>query len=145
MSYRNLKFEICEEIASADYIFDAYGASLNELFAACAAACFSAMTDLEKVAPVTEFSVVINGDDVEELLYNFISELVYLKDIEKMFFSVFDVEIAPGHKSLKADVTGEPINYDKHTIMTDVKAATYHDLKITRIDGGFKAHMVIDL
>jgi SHS2 domain-containing protein len=139
------KFEIRDEIASADFIFDAYGDSLNELFASCAAACFSAMTDLEKVAPTREFSMELRGDDIEELLYGFISEIIYLKDLEKVFFSVFDVDIGSDRKSLKAVVAGETIDYNKHTIKTDVKAATYHDLQITKLDGGFRAHMVLDL
>jgi SHS2 domain-containing protein len=139
------KFEIRDDIASADFIFDAYGDSLNELFVSCATACFSAMTDLETVAPIKEFSIELNGDNAEELLYGFISEIIYLKDIEKIFLSAFDVDIAPDRKSLKAVVTGEPIDYDKHTIKTDVKAATYHELEISKLDGGFKAHMVLDL
>ena len=145
MQNKKYRFELVEEIASADYIFDAYGDSLNELFAACAAACFSAMTDIEKVDPVKEFSMELQADNIEELLYGFISELIYLKDVEKTFYSVFNVDISSDQKSLKAAVVGERIDYDKHIIRIDVKAATYHDLKIEKIDGAYKAHMILDL
>jgi SHS2 domain-containing protein len=145
MIHQKYRFEICDEYPSADFIFDAYGDNLNELFAACASACFFAMTDPEKITPVKEFAFELRGDNPEELLYSFISELIYLKDTEKVFLSVFNVEIAPDGKSLLAAVTGEPINYDRHTIKTDVKAATYHDLKIEKVSGGYKARMILDL
>ncbi len=145
MISRKYKFEICENVASADYLFDAYGRDLNELFAACAWACFSAMTNPEKVRPSSEFTLELQGESVEELLYNFISELIYLKDAKKIFLSAFDVTIASDNSSLNAVVAGESIDYNMHTIKTDVKAATYHDLRIEKIDGGYKAHMLLDL
>lgn len=145
MMNRNRRFKICEELASADFIFDAYGSDLNELFAACATACFYAMTDPEKVRPVKEYALEANGDGIEDLLFSFISELIYLKDIDKVFFSVFNVDIAPDQKSLKAVVAGEPIDYNRHTIKTDVKAATYHDLEIKKTADGFKTRMILDL
>jgi SHS2 domain-containing protein len=145
MKYHKLRFEICDDFASGDFIFDAYGNNLNELFAACAAACFHAITDLEKVRPVRKITVEQNGENPEELLYNFISELIYLKDAEKLFLSEFDIDISPDRKALKAIVAGESIDYDRHTIKTDVKAATYHDLKIEKVDSGYKVRMVLDL
>ncbi len=145
MIRKNYKFEVFENVASADYLFDAYGNDLNELFAACAWACFSAMTDPEKVSPASEFTLELQGESVEELLYNFISELIYLKDAKKIFLSAFDVTIASDNSSLNAVVAGESIDYNMHTIKTDVKAATYHDLRIEKIDGGYKAHMLLDL
>ncbi len=134
-----------ENFASADYLFDAYGNNLNELFAACAWACFSAMTNPEKVRPSSEFSVELEAENVEELLYNFISELIYLKDVKRLFLSAFDINIAADKRSLKAVVAGESIDYNMHTIKTDVKAATYHDLRIEKTDGGYKARMLLDL
>jgi SHS2 domain-containing protein len=145
MTHLKYRFEICEEYPSADFIFDAYGNDLNELFAACASACFYAMTDLEKIKPVKEFAIELKADSAEELLYSFISELIYLKDTEKVFLSVFNVKIVPDGKSLLAAVSGESIDYDRHTIKTDVKAATYHDLKIEKVSGGYKARMILDL
>ncbi len=136
MIRKNYKFEVFENVASADYLFDAYGNDLNELFAACAWACFSAMTNPEKVRPSSEFSVELEAENVEELLYNFISELIYLKDVKRLFLSAFDINIAADKRSLKAVVAGEPIDYNIHTIKTDVKAATYHDLRIEKADDG---------
>ncbi len=145
MIRKKYKFEVCENVASADYLFNAYGHDLNELFAACAWACFSAMTDPEKIRPASEFSLELEAENIEELLYSFISELVYLKDVEKIFLSAFNINISSDKRSLKAVVAGESIDYNKHTIKTDVKAATYHDLIIERLGDGYRAQMLLDL
>ncbi len=138
-------FKIVEDIVSGDFVFDAAGNTLEELFTSCAEACFSAMTKLTKVEAADEFSISIEGDDFEELLFNFLSELIYLKDTEKTFFSKFEVSISEDSKSLKSLALGEKIDYDKHEIKTDVKAVTYHKMKIVRIDGGFKVRVILDL
>ena len=139
------KFKIVEDIPSAAFIFDAFGASLDELFANCAAACFFATTDIEKVEPLNSFNVEVAGETADDLLYSFISELIFLKDSENVFLSRFEIEIDNTEKSLKAVVRGEKIDYDKHEIKTDVKAATYHDLHIRKEEGRYVVRMILDL
>jgi SHS2 domain-containing protein len=139
------KFEIVDEFASADYIFDAYGVTLDKLFEACAAACFFAMTDPRTVEPRQQLSLEVCGDDINELLYNFISELVFLKDTQKMFFSEFIIKISDDRKSLQATIAGESINFDRHVVKTDVKAVTFHGLDIKKENHGFRTRMILDL
>ncbi len=138
-------FIVNEDIPSADFVFDAFGDSPEELFVNCARASFYAMTDPEKVDASEQLEFEVRGETIEDLLFNFISELVYLKDSETMFFSEFNIEFAEDGKSLKAIVGGERIDYNKHTIKTDVKAATYHDLRIVEEKGRYKARMILDL
>ncbi len=145
MSGNDIKFMVIEEGATADYVFDAYGRTLDELFANCAEACFCAMTDIDKVELQKELNILVEGETIEDLLYNFIAELIYLKDVEKIFLSKYDVEIDDEKSALRATLAGETIDYDKHVIKTDVKAVTYHGLKITEDDDGFTARMILDI
>ncbi|OGC89956.1 MAG: hypothetical protein A2W25_12345 [candidate division Zixibacteria bacterium RBG_16_53_22] len=145
MKRAEFRFEIVEDLASADFIFDAYGRTLEDLFKACATACFTAITEIERVEPSKEYNLMVDGEDQNELLYNYIAELIYLKDTEKSFFSYFEIHIAEDKKSLTSIVKGEPISYDKHVIKTDVKAVTHHRLNITERDGEFVTRMVLDL
>ena len=138
-------FNIVEDLASADFVVDAYGLTLDDLFKACAIACFSAITEIDYVESRNEFSIKIQGDDLNELLYNYIAELIYLKDTEKIFISYFDIRISDDMKSLASIVRGEMIDYNKHVIKTDVKAVTYHSLNIVERDGRFETRMVLDL
>jgi SHS2 domain-containing protein len=141
----DLKFMIVEDGTSADFVVDVYGETLNKLFANCAEACFFAMTNIDKVRPVKDLNLIVDAENIDELLYNFIAELIYLKDIEKMFFSRFDVNIADNEKSLKAVVAGDTIDYINHEIKSDVKAITYHDLQIKKSEDGFVTRVMLDL
>lgn len=140
-----MSFEIIEDLVSGDYAFAARGETLEELFASCAAACFSAMTDLDRVDSALSRTIDIGAEGFEDLLFNFLAELIYLKDTEKIFFSEFDMEIDPGKYSLKGIARGESINYNKHEIRTDVKAVTYHNLKVWQTDDGYEARVILDL
>jgi SHS2 domain-containing protein len=145
MTNKKFKYVIVEDLASGDFIFDAFGETLSDLFVACAEACFSAMTDIDRVMPSKRYSIELREENQEELIYAFISELIYLKDTEKTFFSSVDVDVSPDGRSLKAVAVGEVIDYNKHLIRTDVKAVTHHDLRIRRADGGFMTRMILDL
>lgn len=138
-------FKIVEEISSSDFVFDARGDSLEDLFCACAVACFSAMTDPDLVDQTSSYEFEITADNVDDLLYNFIAELVFLKDSERTFLSHFEIRIAADRTSMKAVVAGERIDYNKHVIKTDVKAATYHGLHVRKKNSGFAVRMILDL
>ena len=138
-------FRIIEEIVSGDFVFQAWGNNIEELFAACAEACFSAMTDPAAVEPKNDYPVKIKAENLEDLLYNFLAELIYLKDIDKIFFSKFDIEIDIEEVSLNAVAWGETIDYNKHEIKTDVKAVTYHDLKIVKSTDRYEVKVILDL
>ena len=142
---KEIKYLIIEEGATADFVVDVYGGNLNELFANCAEACFFAMTDIEKVKPEKELNIIIDAENIDDLLYNFVSELIYLKDTEKIFLCRFDVHIVSDEKSLMAVVAGETIDYHNHEIKTDVKAITYHDLHIKKTEDGFMTRVILDL
>jgi len=145
MKNDRFRFSVVEELASADFIFDAFGMTLEDLFEVCAIACFSAMTDIERVQPSLEHNLIVDGEDVNELLFNYIAELIFLKDTEKAFFSEFEIRIAEDGKSLSSVIRGEPIDHSKHIIKTDVKAVTYHGLNVIERNNEFTTRMVLDL
>ena len=138
-------FKILENIVSGDFAFEASGETLEDLFTSCAEACFSAMAELSKVEQLIDYSIDISADSLDDLLVDFLSELIYLKDAEKIFFSRFDIDIDTDNISLNAVARGEKIDYNKHEIKVDVKAATYHNLEIKRVEKGFKVKVILDL
>ncbi len=138
-------FRILEDIVSGDFAFEAFGETLEELFSSCAEACFSAMAELSRVEPKIDRYIDISADSIDDLLVSFLSELIYLKDAEKVFFSRFDIKIDDVKISLNSVAWGERIDYTKHDIKVDVKAATYHGLEIRRFEKGFKVKVILDL
>ncbi len=92
---------------------------------------FSIITELSKVRAVTERNFELESDNLESLLVNFLSELIYLHEVKNEFYSEFDVELTEKEKYfLEASVKGEEIDPDRHELDTAVKAVSYHELSI---------------
>lgn len=138
------KFKVIEEGAFADYEFEAEADSREELFKICAIATFEAMTDVSKVKPERTIEFEATGETDEELLYAFLAELIYIKDVQRIFLSEFKITIEEKFK-LKCEASGEIINPGKHELRTDVKAVTYHRLEFKETDKGYSAHAILDL
>ena len=138
------EFKILEDGAFGDYEFEAKADSLESLFEICARATFEAMTDVSKVRAEHEMNFDVAAESIEELLYAFLAEIIYIKDVENIFLSEFDIKLEEGFV-LGCKARGEYIDREKHVLRTDVKAVTYHKLEIKKIDDGYGAHVLLDL
>ncbi|MBN2067322.1 MAG: archease [Candidatus Diapherotrites archaeon] len=130
----------------ADIGIRGIGNSREEAFGECARAMFSVMANLEKVEAKEEDEVKAESQDIEGLLVQFLNELLYLRDVKERLYSRFDLYIindAEGWK-LNGKAFGESIEKDKHSIKTDVKAASYHQLKVEEKNGKWVAQCVVD-
>jgi SHS2 domain-containing protein len=91
--------------------------------------------------------VALDAEDGEALLVDYLNELVFLFDHEA--FLGYDLEGIDVHLDppsiLRATVWGERFDPQRHVFLTEVKAATFHDLSIRRTDEGVSAVVVFDL
>ncbi|VVB91692.1 Protein archease [uncultured archaeon] len=141
MPYRYL-----EDIATADAAFEVEGKTLEELFRDAAIATFEVMADTGTVKPEVTREIELENEDVDNLLFDWLSELVYLKDAESLIFSRFDVNIRKNDAyKLKATVSGEPINQREHSLRSDVKAVTYHMFEVKKTGENWTARVVLDI
>jgi len=131
-----------EEIEhTADLAIRAYGRDMKELFANAAYGMFSAMgIDLEAVRPTLRREMCLEAPDREALLVDWLNELLYLHETEGEIYADFDIR-ALSAIELRANVMGT--KGDDAEIV--IKAATFHDLKIERIDKGYVATIVFDI
>jgi SHS2 domain-containing protein len=113
---------------TADVGIRAYGASLEELFAAAAAGMFSLIADPLKVRPVGEVEVRVAGRDPEGLLVNWLQELLFVHETQRLLLCEFDVRIE--RLSLVGTARGEAIDKARHELRLAIKAVTYHRLSI---------------
>lgn len=88
-----MSFKFLEGIATADIAIEAKGKNLEEAFAESALATFEVQTNTKKVKPLISKKIEIKSEDKKSLLFDWLSKLTYLRDVEKMFFSKFDVKI----------------------------------------------------
>ncbi len=111
---------------TADAMVEAHGETLGERFASAAYALFDQMTDVTKVSPKGEVRVELKADGREQLLVDFLQELLFLHDTENLVFSEFDVET--DGMALAARARGEVFDEARHPKRSVVKGITYHGL-----------------
>ena len=136
------RFEVLDHTADTGLIV--YGKDLETLFENAGEGFFHLITDLRKVRRKVERQVEIRGNALERLMVDWLSELLYLHDVENLLFKGFKVEsIREGQ--LRARVKGEPFQEGIHRIKTEVKAVTYHQIQVREKGGGWKAQIIFDL
>ena len=140
------RFKFLEKIAIADIAFEAYGRTLDKLFESSALAVFETMVKLDTVEAKETERIQLDSDKIEDLLFDWLSELVYLKDAKGMLFKDFTVRIQEKPKyHLQAEVKGERIDRKKHHLRVDVKAVTYHMLEVRRKEERWTAQVILDI
>jgi len=137
------KFEFLD-ITTADIAFAAYGHDLKELFVNSATALFEVMTDTSKINPDIKKKVDVKGHDMKSLMFNWLSELIFLSSSEHMIFSKFNLDLDEKELKIRAKCYGESIDTDRHEMRTEVKAATYHKMEIKK-NGEWKAQVIVDV
>ena len=113
---------------TADIAIRTTGKSLNNAFENAGYAMFDTMCDASSVKPLTIKKVECEANDLEQLLVDFLSELLFICDVDDMLFSKFEVKIT-GTK-LEAKAYGEKMDSARHHLKTDIKAITYHMLEV---------------
>jgi SHS2 domain-containing protein len=101
-------------------------------FSAGAVALLEVMADPSSVKPLEDRTVDVTGDDIGLLFVSWLNELLYLRDVEGMLFSRFQISVKeiPGDGwRLTGTARGETLSAERHSLKTEVKAATYSGLK----------------
>ena len=135
-------FEIINH--TADVGIMAYGSDMRQLFSNAALALFSLITDHGSIIEKIRRDVQIVSKDSNSLLVEWLNELIYLFDTEGVLFSRFDIKNLSNSK-LTATCWGESFDPLKHKIRIEVKAATYHMLKINKDDSKYSVQVIFDV
>jgi SHS2 domain-containing protein len=119
-------------------------ADLDTLFAEAAQALFAVLVeDLSAVRPAQPVELRIDGDERDLLLFDWLKELLYRCDAEHLLFSRFDVKVR--EDGLSATAWGEPLDRSRHVLDHEVKAITYHGLRVEPVAGGWEAEVIVDI
>lgn len=140
------KYEYLEH--TADIKFLAYGNTLEEVFENAALAMFNVIIDTGKVSGETTRDVDLTSPDLESLLVDWLSEILYLFEVDELVFWKFGVEKIreeEGRYSIKAIASGEPYYPESHPFETEIKAVTYNQLKLEKTADGWRAQVVVDI
>jgi SHS2 domain-containing protein len=135
------KYRFIEDLTS-DVMFEAYGKDLREVFENAAEAMFSVICKLEEVATKKALDVELSAENKEELMINWLQELIALVDTQGMFFSKFEV-IEIDERHLRGRVYGEDMKPEKGG--TVVKAVTYYKFNFEKTEDGYKVRVSLDI
>lgn len=117
---------------------------LPSLFVEAGQALFSMIVpDLDSVAGQQTVEVEVAGNQLDYLLFDWLNELLYLFESRQLLLSQFDVQMTDG--GLRAQCRGETMDPDRHRLEHEVKAITYHGLKLQRQDDGYLAEVIVDI
>lgn len=139
------QWTLLDDVAIADCALEIGGKSLDDLFATAAHALAAVMVDPASVRPRVQRAVTLTARSIDLLLFDWLSELIALKDSEQLVFTRVDPRVTPGSPCrLSATMAGGPIGPD--TIRrADPKAVTLHLFEVAPLDGGWRARVVLDI
>ena len=127
------KFEFLEH--TADVYIRAHGLTMEEAYENAALAMFEVMTETDKVALVNEETVEVEAEDQYALLYNWLEALLVKFETENMLYSKFQItnwKETDENFRIKAKISGEKFDAQKHAQKVAVKAVTYHRMVIMK-------------
>ncbi|MEL4305786.1 archease [Methanococcoides sp. LMO-2] len=145
MQNSDLEYEYLEHTADAK--FRAYGKTMEEAFENAAVAMFNVMINTSKVDCIHTEDIELTAPDIDDLLVDWLSELLFIFEVDFISFGKFEVKSITqedGEYKLSARASGEEIDLEKHEIDTEVKAATYNDLKAEETPEGFMVQVTVD-
>ena len=132
---------------TADTGLEVEAPTLDELFVEALRGMTDCITELEQVAPKTRRRIGVRAADLGQLLVEWLSEVVYVFEVEDLLSSQAEVEIKESEAGfeLEATVAGEPFDPDRHPIKIAIKAVTYHQLAVEQTASGWRARVIFDI
>jgi SHS2 domain-containing protein len=138
-------FRYLPDVALADVAFEARAQTVSGLFEEACAALTEVMVDRKSLAGRLSRRVHLEAEDSDRLLYDFLSELIVIKDVDLFLCKDAKVRVDAAGRELDARLRGEEIDREKHKLRNDVKAVTMHMFGIRREGRSWKATVVLDI
>jgi SHS2 domain-containing protein len=129
---------------TADLGLRARAGDLDTLFAEAATCLFSAVVeDIATVEPRVAVTVELTGTDREFLLFDWLRDLLLKCEEDHLLFAKFEVQVRAD--GLTGTAWGEPFDPARHMLAHEVKAITYHELKVVRDGNEWLAEVIVDI
>ncbi|RPJ16120.1 MAG: archease [Desulfobacteraceae bacterium] len=137
-----MRYEIIDH--TADFGIEVWGADLKELFENAAYAMFDTLTDTEELNALSEISVNVTGEDWPDLMVNWLRELLYLWAGKGLLVKMTCISSISEY-ALSAVVKYEFFAPERHLIKSELKAVTYHQIRVEPEETNWKARIIFDV
>jgi SHS2 domain-containing protein len=119
-------------------------ADLDTLFVEAAQALFETIVpDLASVRPLKKIDIELTGDERAYLLFDWLKELLFHFDAEHLLLGKFETHVRDD--GLTGTAWGEPVDRSRHVLEHEVKAITYHGLRVEQAPDGWEAEVIVDI
>jgi SHS2 domain-containing protein len=129
---------------TADIGVRLWGPTAEEVFEQAALALFSLVCDPLHVGSLETVEVELEAEAMDLLLAAWLNELLYVFEARRLVLTQFDIDELT-ERTLRARVTGEPLDTTRHVMCGGVKAATLHELTLEKRDGGWEGFVLLDV
>lgn len=129
---------------TADMGLEATAATLEQLWVEAARGLLAVYGGSPAATPQEALEVVVSGHDLAELLVGWLNEIVFLLENRRFFPANFAIDELDGQQ-LRATIRGEPLDPARHRFSRDVKAVTYHQLRLEQRGDHWYTRLYLDL
>lgn len=130
---------------TADLLYRVRAASLTDLFVEAARALMQTLYGDPSGPATASWPIELEAADRESLLYNFLSEVLFLSEAENLVFTGFDLTVTASPPSVTGWLRGRPFDPARDAGGTEVKGISYSDLAIVERDGEFCLEVLFDV
>ena len=128
---------------TSDVGFEVEEETLEKLFSSSAIAMYGFMIDPFEIEPSITRDVDIQSEDHESLMFDWMDELIFLFESEKIVYNKFDLIIKDFH--MVGRCKGGFFDPFRHETGIVIKAVTYHMMEVKKRDGIWNARVVLDV
>ena len=129
---------------TADLGIEIQGTDLKDLFKCAGKALMHLLIKINSAEKPTPMKISISGDDLEDLMVRWLGEILYLVEGKELVVTSIEIEtLSPS--MLEAVIDTAPFNPRIHELLMEIKAVTYHQIKVAERDGIWEARVIFDL
>ena len=125
----------------------AYGRTLKQLFTHAAQGLLESIANLGTIDELTQIEIEVSAASLEELMVAWLDELNFRHEVEELCFRRVEIRrLSQQPPMLSAVAYGEPTDFKKHVVYTEIKSVTFHQLLVEQgLDGSWVAQVIFDL
>ena len=129
---------------SSDLAIKVFGKSQEELFANSAFALFDLMTDVDKIEVQDRLPLEVEGVDRDDLMVNWVRELLYLYQGSGYLLKEFKV-LEAKETYVRGEVSGEKYDPDRHEIQREFRSVVFHQSRMEKTGDQWTAQVIFEI
>jgi SHS2 domain-containing protein len=138
------KFELFEHTADVGLRVEAE--TVEALFTEAARGLFALIVENpEAIEPRETVTFEFAAEDVEALFVDWLRELIYRFETEHLLLCEYRLQFTNANRNVAAECRGEAADWSRHLPGNELKAVTYHGLRVVETTVGWEAEVILDI